>query len=194
MDYCHIFTLLKQKTAPHKRNGNFLNGKIICKPNSVWDGYLSSRVVAEAVKRCKETSGQLVVSNLAPDGVYIATLVAERAVGSYPAFPTLPFKRNRRFISVALSLKLPSPVVSRHPVLWCSDFPRSVSSATVRLSCLIIIAPIRLFGKRFNSMLFEALTKLSFLFLKRTSVISLAFLQLQVAYRLRFRTLRNAFL
>ena len=32
----------------------------------------------------------------------------------------------RRFISVALSLKSPSPDVIRHPVLCCSDFPHSL--------------------------------------------------------------------
>ena len=35
-------------------------------------------------------------------------------VGSYPTFPSLP-KLIRRFISVALSLKSPSPDVIRHP-------------------------------------------------------------------------------
>ena len=32
----------------------------------------------------------------------------------------------RRFISVALSRKSPSPDVIRHPVLCCSDFPHSL--------------------------------------------------------------------
>ena len=39
--------------------------------------------------------------------------VTGRPVGSYPAFPSLPLAR--RFISVALSLKSPSPDVIRHP-------------------------------------------------------------------------------
>ena len=33
-----------------------------------------------------------------------------------------------RFISVALSLKSPSPDVIRHPVLRCSDFPHGLST------------------------------------------------------------------
>lgn len=31
----------------------------------------------------------------------------------------------RRYFSVALSLKSPSPDVIRHPALWCTDFPRT---------------------------------------------------------------------
>ncbi len=36
--------------------------------------------------------------------------------------------RLRRFISVALSLRSPSPDVIRHPVLCCSDFPHGLST------------------------------------------------------------------
>ena len=56
----------------------------------------------------------------------MAYRVTEVSVGSYPAFPSLPHYRAaiRRFISVALSLKSPSPGVTRHPVLRSSDFPR----------------------------------------------------------------------
>ncbi len=43
-------------------------------------------------------------------------------MSSYLAFPPLPI--TRRFISVALSLESPPPVVSRRSVLRCSDFPR----------------------------------------------------------------------
>ena len=39
-----------------------------------------------------------------------------------------------RYISVALSLKLPSPAVNRHSVLWCSDFPRGLLPATIWLT------------------------------------------------------------
>lgn len=48
-------------------------------------------------------------------------LVSKLLVSSYLTFPPLPKKR--RYISVALSLKSPLPVISRHSVLWCSDFP-----------------------------------------------------------------------
>ena len=40
--------------------------------------------------------------------------------------PYLPLN-GRRFISVALSLKSPSPGFLRRSALWCSDFPRWVT-------------------------------------------------------------------
>ena len=45
------------------------------------------------------------------------------ADGKLNAYQSEKLKRLRRFISVALSLKSPSPDVIRHPVLCCSDFP-----------------------------------------------------------------------
>ena len=52
--------------------------------------------------------------NLASGGVYIAPCVTVRAVGSYPAFSTLPLLV--AVLSVALSLKSPPPGFLRHPV------------------------------------------------------------------------------
>ena len=48
----------------------------------------------------------------------------------------------RRFISVALSLKSPSPDVIRHPVLCCSDFPHGINAPRPynKLKSFIIIA------------------------------------------------------
>ena len=72
------------------------------------------------------------IPNLAASGVYMAYHVTVVSVSSYLAFPSLPQRTShkwenkslmRRFISVALSLKSPSPDVIRHPVLCCSDFP-----------------------------------------------------------------------
>lgn len=47
------------------------------KPSSVFDGHLSSRIVANTVKRYFWRSGEqpLTLLNLASGGVYIATLV-----------------------------------------------------------------------------------------------------------------------
>ena len=47
-----------------------------------------------------------------------------------------------RFISVALSLKSPSPDVIRHPVLCCSDFPHGINAPRPynKLKSFIIIA------------------------------------------------------
>src|SRR3989339_335557 len=41
-----------------------------------------------------------------------------------PHLSTLTFFQKRRYLSVALSLKSPSPGVTRHPALWSPDFPR----------------------------------------------------------------------
>ncbi len=51
--------------------------------------------------------------------------------------PRLSILTKRRFISVALSLKLPPPVVNWHPALWSSDFPPAKSRRPTGL--LIII-------------------------------------------------------
>jgi len=53
---------------------------------------------------------------LAPGGVYRAASVTGRAVGSYPTLSPLPHKMRGGLLSVALSLGLPPPAVSRHRV------------------------------------------------------------------------------
>ena len=63
--------------------------------------------------------------NLAPDGVYTARRVAAAPVSSYLPFPSL--QNTLRSVSVALSLKSPSPDVIRRPALWCSDFPHGIT-------------------------------------------------------------------
>ena len=80
------------------------------------------------------------IPNLAASGVYMAYCVTTISVSSYLAFPSLPQigdtlkmynlkiflpSNLRRFISVALSRRSPSPDVIRHPVLCCSDFPHN---------------------------------------------------------------------
>jgi len=52
---------------------------------------------------------------LAPGGVYRATSIAGRAVGSYPTLSPLPSKLGG-LLSVALSLGSPPPGVTRHRV------------------------------------------------------------------------------
>ena len=68
------------------------------------------------------------IPNLAASGVYMAYCVTTISVSSYHAFPSLPRGAAWRFISVALSLKSPSPDVIRHPVLCCSDFPHGINA------------------------------------------------------------------
>ena len=68
-------------------------------------------------ERQDETSplpkGTAFLSGLAPDGVYPAAPVASGAVRSYRTVSPLPLKNGGLF-SVALSLRLPSPGVTRH--------------------------------------------------------------------------------
>ena len=72
----------------------------------------------------------LFLFGFAPGGVYLAASVAGRAVGSYPTLSPLPRKRGG-LLSVALSLGLPPPAVSRHRV---SMEPGLSSPAAFRLS------------------------------------------------------------
>jgi len=71
---------------------------------------------------------------VAPDGVYRDRQVAMPLVSSYLTFPPLRLFRKpqkTRYISVALSLKSPSPGVTRHPALWSPDFPQIRPFGTV---------------------------------------------------------------
>ena len=93
-----------------------------CKPGSVENGHLSWYIVTDVILRLPKRDGpplmfakkQNVFLSLASDGVYRALGVAVQAVSSYLTFPPLPAS-GRRFISVALSLGSPPPVVSRRP-------------------------------------------------------------------------------
>jgi len=61
------------------------------KPNSVLNGYLSSPIVADKVKRREGRGRTPTISPcLAPSGVYRAYGVTTIAVGFYPTFPSLP--------------------------------------------------------------------------------------------------------
>ncbi len=83
-------------------------------------GHLSTNTVTRIPQRyllntLGETPYMSMFFNLASSGVYIASRVTVRAVGSYPAFSTLPIIISA-VLSVALSLKSPPPGFLRHPV------------------------------------------------------------------------------
>ena len=85
----------------------------VCKPSSVLDGYLSSAVVTDSVKRiCRDAEQAFDLISCTEWGLH-AHFVTKVCVGSYPAFPPLQ-RRALRYISVALSLKSPSQAVSLH--------------------------------------------------------------------------------
>ena len=87
-----------------------------CKPNSVENGYLSSSAVADGVKRFRKRSEQTVASISCTEWG-LQSLSRRRESGRLlPYLSILTPRKAGRFISVALSLKSPSPVVSRHSV------------------------------------------------------------------------------
>jgi hypothetical protein len=52
-------------------------------------------------------------------------------VSSYLTISPLPFKLKGGLLSVALSLELPPPGVTRHPALWSSDFPPALNAPAI---------------------------------------------------------------
>lgn len=130
---------LKQKCQP------------VCKPGSVWPDCCQSdaaaihlgrmlppascnppgRLIRKLITRPKPDAPSLF--GLAPNGVYHATPVTGSAVGSYPTLSPLPANTPQGMtgglLSVALSLRSPSPGVTRHRV---SMEPGLSSLATFR--------------------------------------------------------------
>ena len=100
-------------------------GRVDSKPSSVVGNYLSSCKITLAIKpsfevMCRANNPSV---DVAVNRVYMAGDVSTPSVSSYLAFPPLPAKYNRRYISVALSLRSPSAAVSRYPALRSPDFP-----------------------------------------------------------------------
>ena len=102
---------------------------VLNKPSSVprsGDDHLSSLTVTCKLKRHNPegSAGSFIppLFGLAPDGVYLASLLPDRWCAlTAPFHPYLQMQAVH--ISVALSLRSPSPDVIRHPALWSSDFP-----------------------------------------------------------------------
>ena len=100
--------------------------ELVYKPSSVLDGYLSRHIVANMLKRCMWQSEQL-MCQLPCIGWGLQwrqlSLTSRWALTS----PFQPYHKSGGVFSVVLSLKSPSLAVSKHPVLWCPDFPREKS-------------------------------------------------------------------
>ena len=119
----------------------------VCKPSSVLDDHLSGPAVASRLKRLpgsatgrrrSEPRGIAAHASLSilhqvgftarasrqAAGELLPRLSILASSGEERTCPKAspPFTRS---ISVALSLKSPSPAVNRHPALWCSDFPHA---------------------------------------------------------------------
>ena len=100
--------------------------EFVDKPSSVVYGHLSSLAVAGKFKRYSRRSvGRTTLSTDAQScsGWGLHCIPRYRGIGELLPRLSILTVLLRRFISVALSLKSPSPDVIRHPVLCCSDFP-----------------------------------------------------------------------
>ena len=95
----------------------------VCKPSSVLDGHLSRRTVSGTLKRIISRRRADVWSHFLHRAGFTGTSSRQDVCELLPPISTLA-RKAVRFISVALSLKSPSPGVTRHPVLRSSDFPR----------------------------------------------------------------------
>ena len=122
----------------------------VCKPSSVLDDHLSGPAVASRLKRLPGSAtgrrrseprriaahaslsilhqvGFTARTSRQAAGELLPRLSILASSGEERACPKAspPFTRS---ISVALSLKSPSPAVNRHPALWCSDFPHATGA------------------------------------------------------------------
>ena len=130
-DIAHMYNVsisLALKSCP--QGAAFIIGWwVFNKPSSVpqsGDNHLSRLAVTCKLKRHNPegSAGNFIPSlfGLAPDGVYLASLLPDCWCAlTAPFHPYLLTQAVH--ISVALSLRSPSPDVIRHPALWSSDFP-----------------------------------------------------------------------
>ena len=134
----------KKPLPKYGRSTNYSKRRyeFICKPSSVVYGHLSRFAVADKFKRySRRSSGGQPCTTIAQScsGWGLHGTPRYRDVGEpLPRLSTLTTtsacaKKSLRFISVALSLKSPSPDVIRHPVLRCSDFPHGAFAPRDRI-------------------------------------------------------------
>lgn len=101
---------------------------VACKPSSVIGGHLSRPIVTDGFKRNPESidgPSQSLFRFLLRAGFTSRT--SRQAAGELlPHLSTLTHLHGR-YISVALALESPPPGVTRHPALWCSDFPHTIA-------------------------------------------------------------------
>ena len=102
-------------------------GSVGAAPKHNAGDHSSRAYVAVSLKRSTRrwgASSSSLLLDLAPGGVYLASQVTLAAGALLPHRSTLTGLKPAVHISVALSLRSPSPDVNRHSALWSSDFPR----------------------------------------------------------------------
>ena len=103
----------------------------VCKPSSVVYGHLSRLAVADKLERYSRYSVErtaLLTETQSCSGWGLHGIPCYQDIGELLPRLSILTVKIRRFISVALSLKSPSPDVIRHPVLCCSDFPHGITA------------------------------------------------------------------
>ena len=93
---------------------------------------------------------QAVPIDVASDRVYIA--VQSPALWWALTSPFHPYRKNRRYISVALALESPPAAVSSCPALRCPDFPHDLKRSCYRTAYSSIL--FYTFVKRVSSKIF----------------------------------------
>ena len=99
--------------------------ELVCKPGSVVNGYLSRRGIAPTLKppfEAHRADALLRLVLLRIEFTGSASLLTDRWALTPPFHP---YRKKRRYISVALVLRLPSAAVSRYPALRSPDFPHT---------------------------------------------------------------------
>ncbi len=94
-------------------------------------GHLSTLIVTDKLKRYSRYSvgrTALLTDTQSCSGWGLHGISCYHDIGELLPRLSILTEQALRFISVALSLKSPSPDVIRHPVLCCSDFPHGISA------------------------------------------------------------------
>ena len=126
---CDIVHCLYKKKSGIARLCYSKGFEFACKPSSVVYGHLSRLTVTDKLKRYSRYSvgrTALLTDTQSCSEWGLHGILRYRNIGELLprlSILTAADEPRRRFISVALSRKSPSPDVIRHPVLCCSDFP-----------------------------------------------------------------------
>ncbi len=124
--------------------GIFERSESADKPGSVECGHLSTPTVADRLQRysrlcpggqpCMDRAQTCIGRGLHGTGRYrpVGELLPRLSTVTYPQ--NLLKTANKLSISVALSLKLPSPDVIRRPALRCPDFPHRANARRDRIA------------------------------------------------------------
>ena len=148
---------------------NIKRFEFVYKPSSVVYGHLSRFIVADKLKRYsrRPSSGQPYMTGTQSCSKWgLHGIPCYHSIGELLPRLSILTGKTLRFISVALSLKSPSPDVIRHFVLYCSDFPHCHKRHRDRITNSNLLYYSTFFSKSHSILL---------LFLRKNSKIKLIF-------------------